>query len=307
MSGQSPCDAADVTEISYQQVLSRGRRLDVVSAGPSDAVAFVFHGGTPTAAVPYQPAVDAVLTRGLRYVSYSRPGYAGSDPQPGRVVADAAADVAAILEQLGAAEFVTAGWSGGGPHALACAALLPQRCKAAATIAGVAPYPAEGMDWLAGMGKENHDEFGAALQGEQVLTPWLETAAAQLTQVTGAEVAAAFGDLISDVDRASLTGEFAAWVAALFRAAVSTGVAGWRDDDLAFVTPWGFDLAAITCPVFVWQGEQDRMVPFDHGRWLARQVAGSTARLLPGEGHLSIAVGAFERIVDDLVHAARAI
>jgi pimeloyl-ACP methyl ester carboxylesterase len=294
-----------VTDISYQQVLSGGRRLDAVSAGPSDAVAFVFHGGTPTAAVPYQPAVDAVLARGLRYVGYSRPGYAGSDPQPGRAVADAAADVAAILDQLGAAEFVTAGWSGGGPHALACAALLPQRCKAAATIAGVAPYPAEGLDWLAGMGKENHEEFGAALQGEQALTPWLETAALELTQITAPEVAAALGDLISAVDRASLTGEFAAWAAALFRAAVSTGVAGWRDDDLAFVTPWGFDLAAITGPVFIWQGDQDRMVPFDHGRWLATQVAGSTARLLPGEGHLSIAVGAFERIVDELVDAGR--
>lgn len=294
-----------MTDVSREQVLRGERRLDAVSAGPSDAVAFVFHGGTPSAAVPYQPAVDAVLARGLRYVSYSRPGYADSEPQPRRTVADAAADVAAVLDQLGAAEFVTAGWSGGGPHALACAALLPQRCKAAATISGVAPYPAEGLNWLAGMGKENHDEFGAALQGEQVLTPWLERAALELTQITGAEVAAAFGDLVSDVDRASLTGEFAEWMAALFRAAVSTGVTGWCDDDLAFVAPWGFDLAAIAGPVFIWQGDQDRMVPFEHGRWLATQVAGSTARLLPGEGHLSIAVGAFEHIVDDLVDAAR--
>jgi pimeloyl-ACP methyl ester carboxylesterase len=294
-----------VTDISSHQVLSGGRRLDAVSAGPRDGLAFVFHGGTPSAAVAYQPAVGTVLARGLRYISLSRPGYAGSEPQPGRAVADAADDVAAILDQLGAAEFVTAGWSGGGPHALACAALLPQRCKAAATISGVAPYPAEGLDWLAGMGKENLDEFGAALQGEQVLTPWLERAAVELVQITGAQVAAAFGDLISDVDRAALTGEFAAWVAALFRAAVSTGVAGWCDDDLAFVTPWGFDLAAITVPVFIWQGDQDRMVPFEHGRWLAAHVAGSTARLLPGEGHLSIALGAFGHIVDDLIDAAR--
>jgi pimeloyl-ACP methyl ester carboxylesterase len=133
----------------------------------------------------------------------------------------------------------------------------------------------------------------------------LETAASELTQITGPDVAAALGDLISDVDRTSLTREFAEWTAALFRAAVSTGVAGWRDDDLAFVAPWGFDLAAITGPVFIWQGDQDRMVPFDHGRWLAAHVAGSTARLLADEGHLSIAVGAFERIVDDLVDAAR--
>jgi pimeloyl-ACP methyl ester carboxylesterase len=159
-----------VPDILHEQVLSGGRRLDVVSTGPTDGLTFVFHGGTPSAAVPFGPAVDAVTGRGLRYVTYSRPGYAGSDPHPGRTVADAAADVAAILDHLGAGTFVTAGWSGGGPHALACAALLPSRCKAAATIAGVAPYSAEGLDWLAGMGKENHEEFGVALRGEQPLT-----------------------------------------------------------------------------------------------------------------------------------------
>jgi pimeloyl-ACP methyl ester carboxylesterase len=294
-----------VNDISYHQVSTGGRRLDVVSTGPTDGLAFVFHGGTPSAAVPFGRAVDAVTARGLRYVTYSRPGYAGSDPHPGRTVSDAAADVAAILDDLGAGDFVTAGWSGGGPHALACAAHLPVRCKAAATIAGIAPYPADGLDWLAGMGQENHEEFGAALHGEQTLTPWLESAAAELSQITADDVAAAFGDLISDIDRASLTGEFAEWMSEVVRAAVSTGVSGWREDDLAFVAPWGFDPAAIVAPVFVWQGDQDRMVPFAHGLWLAGQVAGATARLLPGEGHLSIGVGAFDRVLDDLVDVIR--
>jgi pimeloyl-ACP methyl ester carboxylesterase len=289
-----------VTDISYDQVLVGGRRLDVATAGPTHGSTVLFQSGTPTAAIPYRPAVDEVTGRGLRYVTYSRPGYAGSTPDPGRTVAGAARDVTAILDHLGVSEFVTIGHSGGGPHALACAALLPRRCVAAATMAGVAPYPAAGLDWFAGMGEENLEEMGAAVQGEAALTPWLDIAASSLTDVTAAGVSASLGDLVSEVDRSSLTGEFAEWMATALRAGVSTGVAGWRDDDLAFVKPWGFDLAAIECPVYVWQGDQDRMVPFEHGRWLAANVAGATARLLPGEGHLSIAVGAFARILDDL-------
>jgi len=293
-----------VTGISREQVQSGGRRLDVISGGPPDGLVLLFQAGTPSAAVPFPPVVDAAAARGLRFVAYSRPGYAGSDPQPGRSVADAAVDVSAVLNRLGAGAFVTVGWSGGGPHALACAALLPQRCRAAATIAGVAPYSADGLDWMAGMGKENHEEFGAALLGGAVLSPWLEKAAAQLKDITAADVSAALGDLVSDVDRASLTGDFAEWSAASFRAAVSTGVAGWRDDDLAFVAPWGFDLGAIEVPVTVWQGDQDRMVPFEHGRWLAERVSGATARLRPGEGHLSLAVGAVDEIFDELTALA---
>ena len=199
---------------------SDGRALEVVSQGPSDALPLVFHGGTPIAAVLYPPIVDAAIDAGLRFITYSRPGYASSDPMPGRSVADAAADVAAILDALGAERFVTIGWSGGGPHALACAALLPDRCAAAATIAAVAPYPAAGIDWLAGMGEENVEEFGAALQGEDALSAYLKEEAVGLSQVTASDLDDALGDLVSDVDRASLTGRFAEWAAASFRKAV---------------------------------------------------------------------------------------
>jgi pimeloyl-ACP methyl ester carboxylesterase len=289
---------------TVDEVLVAGRRLEVVSAGPTDGRALVFHHGTPGAAVGFGPAVESVVARGLRYVTYSRPGYAGSGAQPGRRVADAAADVAAVLDHLGAGEFVTVGWSGGGPHALACAALLPDRCRAAATLAGVAPFDAPGLDFLDGMAPENHAEFGAAVIGAEPLSPWLSAAATELRSITAAEVAASLGGLISEVDRASLTGEFAEWTAMLFRAAVSSGIDGWRDDDLAFVAPWDFELDSVSRPVFVWQGDEDRMVPFAHGQWLAANIAGARARLLPGEGHLSIALGAFDRIVDELVEAA---
>src|SRR5207245_577037 len=174
----------------------------------------VFHWGTPGAAVWFEPLATAAAHAGLRFVTYSRPGYAGSTPRPGRSVADAAADVATVLDALGANTFVTVGWSGGGPHALACAALLPDRCVAATSLAGAAPYPADGLDWLAGMGAENIEEFSAAIEGESALSPALQTMAKDLHAIRGADVAAALGGLVSDVDKRALTGEFADAVAA---------------------------------------------------------------------------------------------
>jgi pimeloyl-ACP methyl ester carboxylesterase len=271
--------------------------------GPESGTVLLFHNGTPTAAVRYPQVSIPAAKRGLRTVTFSRAGYATSTPQPGRSVADVASDSSAILDELRTVRFVSIGWSGGGPHALACAALMPARCMAAATIAGVAPYGAAGLDWLAGMGPENVDEFGAALEGAEALTPSLELWAAELAAVTGDQVAASLGGLVSEVDKDALTGDFAEVMAASFRRAVSTGIAGWRDDDLAFVRPWGFELSSIRVPVTVWQGDQDRMVPFAHGRWLAGTVPGARSRLLEGEGHLSL-VHHIDRILDELVEAA---
>jgi pimeloyl-ACP methyl ester carboxylesterase len=283
--------------------LPDGRRLEVVVAGPEHGMPLVFHYGTPSSAVPYPPMVDAAAARGLRSVIYSRPGYGDSTERPGRTVAAAAVDTAAILDHLDAGEFVTVGWSGGGPHALACAALLPGRCLAAASIAGVAPYGAAGLDWTAGMGAENVEEFHQAAAGVQALTAYLETYAAGLATIEGRQVAAALETLISDVDRRQLTGEFADFVAATFRGAVANGIAGWRDDDLAFLTGWGFPLADCR-QVAIWQGRQDLMVPYAHAEWLAAHLPGVHARLLPEDGHLSLLVGAFDRILEDLLALA---
>jgi pimeloyl-ACP methyl ester carboxylesterase len=293
-----------VDDLIRSDVTVAGRRLEVLAAGPSSGRALVFHSGTPSAAVPFAPLVGAAADAGLRLVTWSRPGYGDSEPAPGRSVADVAADTAAVLDELGVGEFVTLGWSGGGPHALACAALLPGGCVAAATLAGVGPYGADGLDFLAGMGAENVEEFSLALRGEEALTPWLEEQAAGLAEVTAEEVAGSLGGLVSPVDTASVTGDFAEYLAATFRRAVSTGVAGWRDDDLAFVRDWGFDLAAIDVPVSVWQGHQDLMVPPSHGRWLADRLPNVRDHVHPDEGHLSLAVGAMDRIVADLAGSA---
>jgi len=284
-----------------------GRVLDVLVSGPGDGLPLVFHTGTPAGLVGFEPIAGAASARGLRTVLYSRPGYGGSTPQPGRLVADAAADVELILERVDADEFITAGWSGGGPHALACAALLPVRCLAAASIAGAAPSDSPGLDWLAGMAEENVAEFGAALAGEADLTRFLDAAAPALRGIGAAEVADGLGGLVSDADKAVLTGEFAEYLAASLRAALSTGIDGWRDDDLAFTRDWGLSLAALghATPVAIWQGDQDRMVPGAHASWLAENIPRARLRLLPGEGHLTLMVKEFGRILDDLMDLAR--
>ena len=283
-----------------------GRVLEALVGGPDDALPLVFHTGTPSGLVWNAPLADAAAARGLRTVLYARPGYGGSTPQPGRLVADAAADVDKILERIGADEFVTAGWSGGGPHALACAALLPVRCLAAATIAGAAPYDSPGLDWMAGMAEENHEEFRAALAGEADLTTFLGAAAGPLREIGAAEVADGLGGLVSETDKAALTGEFADYLAAAFRAAVTPGIDGWRDDDLAFTRDWGLSLDALghATPVAIWQGDQDRMVPETHGAWLAANIPLARARFRPGEGHLSL-FSRLGEILDDLVNLAR--
>jgi pimeloyl-ACP methyl ester carboxylesterase len=283
--------------------LPGGRTLEYLVEGPESAIPLVLHHGTPSGTVRYAPVVDAALAGGFRFVQASRPGYATSTPHPGRRVADVAADTAALLDALNAPTFVTVGWSGGGPHALACAALLPDRCLAAATIAGVAPFDAAGLDWLDGMGEENVAEFGAAVAGSSELDAFL--ANAPMADVQPENIIAAFGDLIADVDKKALVGGLADYLAASFRASVSTGTTGWRDDDLAFVTDWGFPLADIRVPLSLWQGDQDRMVPFAHGRWLAAHLPAPDVHLVPGEGHLSL-IANFTTIVDYLGERARA-
>jgi len=281
------------------------RMLDVLVSGPGNGLPLVFHSGTPGGLVGFAPLVEAASVRGLRTVLYARPGYGGSTPKPGRLIADAAADVAAILDQIGADQFITAGWSGGGPHALACAALLPGRCLAAASIAGAAPYDSKALDWLDGMAEENVVEFGAAIAGEEDLTRFLEEAAGSLRNVEAADMAESLGGLVSDTDKAVLNGDFAEYLAASLRAAVSAGIDGWRDDDLAFTRGWGFSVAALGgAAIAIWQGDEDRMVPRAHGDWLAANISMARARLLPGDGHLTLMVQRFDQILDDLLDMA---
>ncbi len=281
-----------------------GRQLEYLVSGPAAGRALLFHVGTPNAARLFRAVTGPASALGLRVISYSRPGYGQSSAKPGRTVADCVPDVRAVLDAAGVQEFHTLGWSGGGPHALACAALLPDRCLGAATLAGVAPYPAAGIDFLDGMDESNVAEFTAAFEGTEALTTFLEPMTAVFGGATGNSVVEGMSGLLSSVDREALTGEFADDMAAALRGAVAAGIAGWRDDDLAFVGDWGFALSDIPVPVSVWQGRKDRMVPFAHGQWLAARIPGAEAHLFATEGHLSL-VSQLGMILENLVAPRR--
>jgi pimeloyl-ACP methyl ester carboxylesterase len=284
--------------------LADGRSLDVLESGPPDGHVLFYHHGTPGSCLPIHAMTSTAHRLGLRFVTTSRPGYGDSTRHPGRQVVDVVADVAAVLDAVGARRCLVAGWSGGGPHALACAARMADRVDAALVLGGVAPYPAEGLDWMAQMGEDNVAEFGKSMEGEAALRPYLDGAREQLRHATPADIIAGLTSLLPPVDQAVLTGEVGEDFAANFHEALRTGVDGWLDDDLAFVKPWGFALAEVAVPTALWQGDADRMVPLSHGAWLARQIPGVAAHLEPGEGHLSLAIGGIERTLQSLMAAA---
>ncbi|HLY34016.1 MAG TPA: alpha/beta hydrolase [Jatrophihabitantaceae bacterium] len=281
--------------------LDDGRVLDVSVTGPEDGTPLVFHHGTPGCVTQFHSMQRECAARGLRLVTYSRAGYGASTRNPGRAIVDVVPDIEAIADWLGADRFYVAGWSGGGPHALATGARLPRRVRGVLSIAGVAPYPADGIDWLDGMGEQNIEEFGLALEGEAALRPHHEQQAEELRNVDAAGVVNELSTLLPDADRAVLTDEFGEDLAAQLRDGV-VPVDGWVDDDLAFTKPWGFELAELSdVPTFVWQGSDDLMVPFAHGQWLAERLPHATVHLEKGEGHLSIGVGALGRMLDELI------
>lgn len=293
-----------MTSTAHSLTLPDGRELEYLTGGAEEGFPLVHHSGTPSAAV-VDPLIWAAADRAdLRLVTYSRPGYGASTPRPVPdgwpvpLVADVD-DTVALLDHLGMAEFVTLGWSGGGPRALACAATLPGRCRAAATLAGVAPADESGPDWSDGMGEDNVRDFAAAREGRASYGPIAAGQAEALATMTAADIVAGMGDLVDEVDAAALTDDIGASVAASFNHAVAQGPGGMVEDTLQMVRPWGFDLTGITVPVSVWQGAHDRMVPFAHGRWLVDTIPGARAHLFDDEGHISL-VRRIDEILADL-------
>jgi pimeloyl-ACP methyl ester carboxylesterase len=274
----------------HQVTLDDGSRIDYFvddHASPEWPV-LVFHHGTPAAGPLSDRLMQSSRDAQLRLVELVRPGYGGSTRMINRSIADVAPLVAALVDHLEQDRFVSLGWSGGGPHVLATAALLPDRCAAALCLAGVVPFDADGVDFFAGMGEDNIAEFSAATTEPEVLRAFLATQAEGLQHVTGDDVIDMLQSLLPDVDQQHLTGDFADQFAQTLRWSVSKGIEGWFDDDVAFIRPWGFDLKKISVPVHVWHGDQDLMAPFTHGQWLAQHVPHAHANLAAGEGHLSM-------------------
>ena len=266
-----------------------GRTLTVREGGDPAGVPVLSISGTPGSSALFDAHRRDAEERGIRLFSYDRPGYGGSTRHEGRTVADCAADIEAVCDNLGVGRICVWGISGGGPHALAAAALLPERVAAAASLAAVAPYDADGLDWLAGMGELNVEEFGVIFEGEEAHRASMERQRAELLAAKPEDLVEQWQTLLGPADREVATGEFAAELLDHMWAGIEAGGDGWLDDDLAFVAPWGFDVASIRIPVLLWQGEQDRFVPFGHGVWLAERIPGVEARLTAEDGHLTLA------------------
>jgi len=269
------------------EVVRDGRPILAREHGSGEGHPVMYHHGSPGCGLVDRSVVEAAESRGLRLVSYDRPGYGGSASHPGRRVSDAAGDAAAVADALGIDQFAVWGLSGGGPHALACAALLPERVTAAAIVCGVAPFEGDGLDFYEGMGESNRVEWDMARNEREKLEPFVrEASASVLASPEG--VLQEWGTLLSEGDREILLGEYGRTMLEDMRIALAPGIDGWIEDDIVFVEPWGFDPADITVPVGVFHGQQDTMVPHGHGAWLARVIPGAEFHSYAGDGHLTL-------------------
>ena len=266
--------------------LTDGRFLEYFDNGIASTSAIIFHHGTPAHASLWATWLELAATRGIRALSYSRSGYGISDRNEGRTVLSNNDDIRELLDSFGIRDFVSIGWSGGGPHALATTQL--NGCKGVITLAGVGEYGAADLDFLAGMGPENEEEFGEALKGEAAISAWMDANAVPFKNVTENDIREALGGLIGDVDKKALEGPVADEYATATRKGLAVSFAGLIDDDIAFVQPWGFDLGAITTPVMIWQGDDDFMVPHAHSYWLEKHIPTGKLNFVPGHGHVSL-------------------
>lgn len=252
--------------------LPDGRTLHTYDTGTGD-LAVVWHHGTPNIGTPPEPLFVASERLNIRWVSFDRPGYGGSTPLPGRDIASAAACSAAVADALGIERFAVMGHSGGGTHALACAALLPERVVGAASVSGLAPYGADGLDWFAGMYPGGVAGLNAALAGRDAKERH--------------EAAAGYDpEMFTTADHAALAGKWS-WFDSVVGPAMENGPGGLIDDDLAYVAPWGFDPTSIATPTLIVHGREDRVVPMAHGEWLANRIPSAELWPRPGDGHIS--------------------
>jgi pimeloyl-ACP methyl ester carboxylesterase len=246
--------------------------------------------------------LNSVTERGFRVITYSRAGYGASSPAAGRTVADTAADCAFLLTHLGVTRYLVVGWSAGGPHALASAAVVPGSVEGVLLIASFAPFDTEGLDYVDGMGARNVAQFRTVGHGEPAMREVVGQMASAVRGHTSADVATEMASLLPPVDLAVLTAEYGADNAANMDHGLSRGDEGWIGDLAALTSPWGFDLDAVTAPIELWHGTVDRMVPVAHGQWLAEHLPTAVPHLEPGQGHLSLAIGSLGEKLEALAN-----
>jgi pimeloyl-ACP methyl ester carboxylesterase len=267
-----------------------GRVVHVYDDGDPAGPLLVYYHGTPLSGLVPSLWAHVAWEEAVRLVSFDRAGYGGSDRHPGRRIADVVGDTEAVADSLGAERFFVFGESGGGPYALGCAALLPARVIAAASMSGLAPFDADGLDFMAGMGQDNVDELNAALAGEDSLRTYLSEQREVLLGTTSQTMHGVVESLLSPVDKAVLTGDLVEWIHAATMRGLEPGYDGWLDDDAATIRPWGFDLSKNHVPVLIRAGEQDRFVPYAHAQWLVDNIPEASNALSADDGHLTLLI-----------------
>jgi pimeloyl-ACP methyl ester carboxylesterase len=265
-----------------------GRSLMVEVGGDPAGAAILAHNGTPNSRHLREPWLEDAAQHGIRLISYDRPGYGGSTPQPGRTVADCAVDVRAIADALEIERLAVWGASGGGPHALACAALLPDRVVAVAALCSIAPYGAAGLDYFTGMGQDNEDDIKLYLRDPGAARVKSVQDRLDMLTMTADQITEGWKSLLSPVDAAAVTGDLAEWLIRGFQDGLATTDEGWWEDGVAHLESWGFALDLISIPVQVWHGRHDQFVPVQHGEWLAAHVPGAEAHISDTDGHLTL-------------------
>jgi len=271
-----------------------GRTLSVLESGDPGGRPILVHAGMPNSRLQYAPVVLIAERQGVRLISYDRPGYGRSTPQPGRCMASCADDVRAIAAALDIDRLAVWGISGGGPHALACAALLEDLVAAVASLASPAPFDADGLDYYEGMGEMNVDDIRMSIEDPVSARAKCEQDRVEYMAAEPDTIVESMRTLVSSVDEAALTGELAEFFVACARDGLAPGSDGWWDDGVALVTSWGFELSSIRTPVLVRHGRQDRFVPFGHGEWLAHRIPSAQAALSDGDGHLTLVANHIE-------------
>ncbi len=265
-----------------------GRTLQVLERGDPDGRPVMVLNGSPNSRLLFDPDVRRAEQQGVRLISYDRPGFGGSTRHPGREVADCAGDVRAIAAALGLERLAVWGISGGGPHAIACAARLPDLVPAVAVLASIAPWGADGLDYFEGMGDVNAEDFRLLVEDPEAARVKCEQERREVLDLTAGDLLDYLRTLLSPADAAVLTGELAQYHVDSDRVGLAPGADGWWDDGIAFVTPWGFEFDRIRTPVLLLHGRQDRFVPFSHGEWLAAHIPGVDTRLTDEDGHLTL-------------------
>jgi len=242
----------------------------------------------PNSRLLYDADVATAERQGIRLISYDRPGYGGSTRQADRTIADCADDVRKIAAGLGISRLAVWGISGGGPHAIACAALLPDLVPAVGVLASIAPWNADGLDYFDGMGQLNVDDILLVLEDPAAARAKCEADRVEMLGLTLPELMEFMATLLAPVDAEILTGELGQYLIDSQRSGLAPGSDGWWDDGVAMLEPWGFELSSIRSPVLLYHGREDRFVPFAHGQWLAAHIPGVEARLTDHDGHLTL-------------------